>query len=355
MPPRPDVSVPDVPGIAEGLVGAGIVGAAVAVQTGEAAPEAAAAGLSDLGRGVAMRPDQRFRIASITKTFVAATALQLCDEGALSLDDAIGRWLPGRPHADTVTLRHVLTHTGGLPSWSPYALDDYPEGDPGPPSRAYVDVAYRLTAAGPPGGGFAYANIGSRIVGTIVEQVTGERLPDRIERRLLRPLGLADTVPSGRLGPLPDRLARGYYHAGGDAPPRDVTEHVPPAFLWSGGDMVSTVADLLRWMRALFGGAVLTAATTRAAMVDSLVPGAFDGSSMSHHGLVSMVFGGDGCRVFGYRGSTPGYVGIAGYAPDRDVAVAVLTNSFSPDPHAVQRAAVESAMFRAIDAGGSGP
>ena len=166
-----------------------------------------------------------------------------------------------------------------------------------------------------------------------------------MEARLLGPLGLADTLASGWRGPPPPRLARGYLHEGSEV--RDVTFRVPPNYLWSGGDMISTVSDLTRWARALFTGEVVGADLTEA-MRTELVAGVFAGSSMSHHGLGVMVFSDGGRRLFGHRGSTPGFVGIVGYDPDEDVAVAVQSNSYAEDALSVFRGEVETVLFGAI-------
>ena len=126
----------------------------------------------------------------------------------------------------------------------------------------------------------------------------------------------------------------------------DVTHRVPPNHLWSGGDMISTVSDLTRWTRALFVGEVVGPALTEALRTE-LVPGVFHDSSMSHHGLGVMVFEHGGRRLFGHRGSTPGFFGIVGYDPGEDLAVAVQTNSFASDSASVFRAEVETILFEA--------
>ena len=336
--------------ILDAAVGKGLVGCALGIRRGGHEVANLASGHADREAAIPLNPDAQFRIASITKTFVAALVLQLVEEGRFSLDDVLARWLPERPFADRVTLRQILNQTGGLPVYSVYKPDDYPPADADLPRTVYIDHAYERTPAKPPGGPFEYANVGSRVLGHIIELETGEELTRLMETRLIEPLGLADTLASGWRGPPPPRLARGYAHEGSVV--RDVTHRVPPNHLWSGGDMISTVSDLTRWTRALFKGEVVGPALTEALRTE-LVPGVFHDSSMSHHGLGVMVFSHGGRRLFGHRGSTPGFVGIVGYDPGEDLAVAVQTNSFASDSASVFRAEVETILFEAARAAGS--
>lgn len=335
----------------------GIIGAAIACLNRDGAPVEHAIGLADRVAETPLTPASQFRIASVTKTFVSAVVLQLHHERIVDIDAPLARWLPELGHADTVTLYQILTHTGGLPLYSHYRLDEFPPADSLWTPMELIRRAYENTPPGPPGGPFEYANVGSKVLGRVIELATGRSLGEQLQTRLLTPLGLANTVPSGAEGPLPDRLARGYYldaESDGTAP-LDVTDRVPPSFLWSGGDMYSTAADLARWTRALFAGPALPE-SLRERLFSDLVSGSFPGSCLSHHGLGVMVFERDGRRIFGYRGSTPGYVGIVGYDPDSGAAVALQTNSFSPDPASPYRAAVEPVLFAALALmAGAGP
>jgi D-alanyl-D-alanine carboxypeptidase len=304
----------------------GPVGMAIALRDGEGTTAEAARGLADIERRLPLTPAHRFRIASITKTFVFATLLQLHQECAVDIDAPLGHWLPDLPFADRVSLRQVLTQT----------------------AAALIARAYAMTPPVAPGGPMEYANVGSKVIATVIERVTGRPVGDQIVRRLLAPLGLDRIVSTGAFGPPPDDLARGYYFATEDDAPIDATTRVPPSFIWASGDMYATVGNLTAWGQALFTGRVLNAELT-AALLSEMVPGGFPGSTMSHHGLGVMIFSKGGHRVFGHRGSTPGYAGIMGYAPDLGVTVAVQSNSHSPDHHSVFRAEVEHALFAALD------
>ena len=333
--------------VLDAAVGKGLVGCALGIRRGGREVAVLARGQADREAAIPLKPDAQFRIASITKTFVAALVLRLVEKGRCGLEQPLARWMPKLPYADHVTLRQVLTHTGGLPVYSLYNLDDFPPADADLPRTVFIDHAYARTAAKPPGGPFEYANVGSRVLGHILELETGENLTNLMTTGLLAPLGLTQTLASGWRGPPPARLARGYLHEG--AMVRDVTHRVPPNYLWSGGDMVSTVSDLTRWAHALFAGEVVGAALTQALRTE-LVAGVFAGSTMSHHGLGVMVFSRGGRRLFGHRGSTPGFVGVVGYDPDEDLSVAVQCNSFAADALSVFRGEVETVLFEAVEA-----
>lgn len=332
---------------ASALVTRGVVGVAIAVRGRDGVYAEAAAGLADRSRSLPMTPDRQFRIASISKMFVFGVVLKLCEEGRLALDVPIARWVNDLPFADQVTLRHVLMQTGGLPVWATDRIDEVPAGAERWTPREVIDFHYARTPPGPPGGPMVYANVGSRLAAYIVECATGKRIGDLIRRHFLDPLALSDTTPSGASQVQPPRLARGYYFTG-EGKPLDATGAVPPAWLWAGGDMYSTVADLTRWARAFFGGGVFAPETT-AALFRTLAPGGFHGSTLSAHGLGLMVFSRQR-DVFGYRGSTPGFVSILGYEPTSGRAVCILTNSFSPVPQSILRSGVESTLFEILDA-----
>jgi D-alanyl-D-alanine carboxypeptidase len=331
---------------ARGIVERGIVGAVVGIRLPDGEHHEAAAGIAGLTSGTSVASNDQFRVASITKTFVFAAVLRLHDEGRLDIEEPIRRWLPDLPFADRLTLRHVLMQTGGLPVWATDRVEEIPPAAEWSP-KDVIEFHYRMTPPSQPGGPMVYANVGSRLAAYVAEQAADEPIAKLVQRSFLEPLALRDTIATGSGTVRPPRLTRGYA-CDGSGPPRDVTFDVPPAWLWAGGDMVSTAADLTRWGAALLNGEVLGPAFTTALRTE-LTPGQFHGSTMSHHGLGVMAFtASDGSRVIGYRGTTPGFVSILGVEPERRIAITVLTNSFSPDPYSIYRAGVEHTLFTVL-------
>ncbi|MEU8512473.1 serine hydrolase domain-containing protein [Kitasatospora sp. NPDC048722] len=237
------------------------------------------AGVADTATGRARHPQDRFRIGSTTKTFVATVVLQLAAEGRLSLDDSVGRWLPGLVDGpgyqpDRITVRQLLDHTSGVfnyvmdedvrrkaggPAFLQHRFDDYTPAQ-------LVGIAMRHRPDFAPGAGWTYSDTNYVLAGLIVERATGTSLAEQIERRISAPLGLGSTyTPDPSDITVHGPHGRGYTRLGDphpDAPVHDVTE-LSPSWGWASGDMISTVGDLDTFFAALLGGRLLPAAQQR--------------------------------------------------------------------------------------------
>ncbi|MFE9369578.1 serine hydrolase domain-containing protein [Streptomyces sp. NPDC006711] len=191
-----------------------------------------AAGLADTATGERARPDQRFRIASNTKSFVSAVLLQLEGEGRLSLDDSVEKWLPGVVRGNgndgrAIAVRQLLSHTSGIydPTTEPAFFAPYLErhqwGHVYPP-REVVARAVRHKPLFAPGTGWSYSNTNYLLAGLVIEAVTHRAASVEIQRRVLAPLGLKDTS-----FPLTDPDIHGPHLHGYDLSGRDVTRFSP--------------------------------------------------------------------------------------------------------------------------------
>ncbi|MFG2582271.1 serine hydrolase domain-containing protein [Streptomyces malaysiensis] len=226
-----------------------------------------AAGVADKATGERARPEQRFRVASNSKAFVAAVLLQLEGEGRLSLDDSVEKWLPGVVQGNgndgkAITIRQLLNHTSGIHDptteasfFAPYLED----GD-----RAHIitprEVIARSVRHQPefaPGKGWSYSNTNYLLAGLVIEAVTHRSAPAEIHRRILAPLGLKHTS-----FPVTDPEVHGPHLHGYDLKGRDMTRF-SPSYDGTAGAMISTVDDLARFERALFGGTLLRPAQQR--------------------------------------------------------------------------------------------
>ncbi|MGP3691252.1 serine hydrolase domain-containing protein [Streptomyces sp. IBSNAI002] len=221
------------------------------------------AGVGDTRTRRARGHEDRFRIGSITETFTATVVLQLVAEGRLALEDTVERRLPGAVTGNghdgsTITVRQLLNHTSGVFSHTSDqpALSRQKSYTPG----ELVEIAMSHPAGFPAGTGWAYSNTNYVLAGMIVEQVTGRRLADEITDRLARPLGLTGTsLPLGADPLLPEPHASHYtrlFSPDPDATVHDVTE-LETSPCWAAGGMISTVADLNRFLSALLGGRLL--------------------------------------------------------------------------------------------------
>ncbi|MFI6479666.1 serine hydrolase domain-containing protein [Nonomuraea sp. NPDC050663] len=215
---------------------------------GHARPWFGTAGVADLASGAARRQDEHFRIGSFTKAFVGVVVVRLADEGTLSLDDTLAKWLPGVVEeyfgADSakIDVRQLLNHTSGLP-------DALPGQEPPAPLE--------------PGTRFIYSKVNYTLAGMIVEKATGSTLAAEIDRHLAHPLGLTGTyLPEagdhGVRAPHARHYSKFTEH-GEPAEVHDVTE-VDQGWAGAAGGMISTTSDLHRFLAALLRGDLLSPA-----------------------------------------------------------------------------------------------
>ena len=167
-------------------------------------------GLADRESGTANTPTTRFRIGSMNKTFTAVATLQLVEAGKLALDDTIGKHLPDYPNKDVaskVTVRHLLTHTGGTgdifgPEFDQHRLTLREHRD-------YIQLYGSRGLTHEPGTRFEYSNYGYVLLGALIEKVSGESYYDFVRDNIFRPAGMTSTDSLPESEDVPDR-AVGY-------------------------------------------------------------------------------------------------------------------------------------------------
>jgi D-alanyl-D-alanine carboxypeptidase len=271
---------------------------------------------AEAGQGIA-RADH-FRAGSITKTFLATVVLQLTEEHRLSLSDTVERHLPSLVRGAgndgrTITLRALLTHTSGL---NDFTADT--EGRvPLTPLQA-VRIALIHPPADP--GRYSYSNTNYVLLGMVIAQVTGHSYATEAERRIIAPLGLADTSFPGSRTSLPTPHGRAY-----DTDGSDVTD-LDPRVAGAAGELVTTLADLDRFYAALLGGELLPPHRLRE-MRDT----------RAAHGLYGMgLFPAKlpcGTTVWGHNGRISGsYVRTAATADGRRVLTFRVNTTAIADP-----------------------
>ncbi|MEV5453160.1 serine hydrolase domain-containing protein [Streptomyces sp. NPDC052535] len=231
-------------------------------------------GVGDLGTGEPRSERDRYRVGSITKTFVATVVLQLEAEGRLSLDDTVDEWLPGvvegnGNHGDRITLRRLLNHTSGIYNYTAdeefarthFARDGFLEHryDTVTP-RQLVAIATAHEPDFAPGADWKYSNTNYILAGMVIEEATGHPYAEEVRRRIIDPLKLrATSVPGTRVS-LPRPSSRAYSKLAESAtgPTYDVTR-LNPSMAGSAGEMISDSADLNRFYTALLRGRLLPA------------------------------------------------------------------------------------------------
>jgi len=308
-----------------------IAGAVLAIDAPGQGTLTLVSGVSDLDAGTPLAPQDRFRIGSITKTFVAALVLQLAQEGILTLEDPLSAYVPDFPNAENITIRHLLSHRSGIfdfefiPGLVEKALQD--------PTKVWTwqEVVAAAAEQEPyfkPGSGYAYSSTNFTLLGVVAEAVTGTRLADEMRRRFFEPFGLADTFLGGD-PEMPEGIIHGYGTLP-DGTPFDITA-IPNTAVdtasWATGSMVSNAADLVRWVKALYGG---KGEVVDGEILDEMLT--FEAScgpaSSVLHGLGVFRFETPMGVALGHTGTWFGFTSRMMYFPELDITVVVLVNGY---------------------------
>lgn len=261
--------------------------------------------------------DTQFRIGSMNKMFTSVAILQLADEGKLSLDDTVGKYIPGYPAKDVATkvkIRHLLTHSGGTgdifgPEFFKQRLE-----------LKTLDDYYRLYGAREldqePGASFRYSNYGYILLGLIIEKASGMSYYDYVREKIFAPAGMTATDSLPETEAVPGRSV-GYMRRDGQWKPNADT--LP----WRGtsaGGGYSTARDLLKFALALQSGKLLSkeklAEATKAQMGD--------------YGFGFFTGGQGALRQYGHGGGAPGMNGELRIYPESSLVIVVLSNLDPP-------------------------
>jgi CubicO group peptidase (beta-lactamase class C family) len=271
-------------------------------------------GTADRVESTPNTPVTKFMIASVTKVFTAAAVMKLAEEALIRLDDPAVRYLQDFKDSlsGDITIRHLLSHSSGLPEFVPGESARGKMGE----SVGPRDLAAGIRGKEPlfrPGQEARYSNIGYILLGLIIEEVTGESYYDWIGGHILKPLGMNDSGTSLDYFSRPD-FARGYVEDGaGNIIP---APFIHPSWGYSAGALYSTVEDLYRWDRALASTDFL-AADFLEVMFRPHNP------SFSLGWLVDSAFG---LRSLAHGGGAPGYGAWIERWPEEDLFTAVLSN-----------------------------
>jgi len=304
-------------------------GAAVIVTEHGRTIYAAGRGLADVERHRPITPATVFRLGSITKQFTAAVILQLADEGRLSLDDPLSRFIPDYPQPGaSATVRQLLSHMSGIQSYT---------GIPGWMVEANINRPYTTAemisvfrdrpSPSRPGERWAYNNSGYVLLGAIIERVTGMPWYEAVARRIARPLGLR-TIRYGAAEEAVPLMAHGYTLSpeGAVRPADRIHMSVPHA----AGALIGSVGDMARWAQALHHRRVVSAASYQQMTTPTRLP---DGGTRPNGYGFGLVMGEmRGRRTIGHGGGIPGFATDSLYLPEQDIFVAVFANSDTPAP-----------------------
>lgn len=285
-------------------------------------------GKSNITTGKVIEPDERVRVASITKTFIATVVLQLAEENKLSLDDKLEKYAPNIPRANEITIRQLCNMTSGIYSIGEdekfnNILASQPLGKWTPPELVNIALSHDPYFA--PGQGWHYSDTNYILLGIIIQKVTGNRVEEEVQRRIIGPLGLKNTTfPEG-----PDmtgKYARGYMMKDGNQELVDITR-TDPSGPWAAGAIVSNLDDLKVWVKALADGQLLNATSQKEQLKWIDVPSLAKLDGKYGLGILSI------SGFVGHNGTILGYNSAMYHLTSQDATIIVLINKFPCEPN----------------------
>jgi D-alanyl-D-alanine carboxypeptidase len=290
-------------------------------------------GTSGISHGtVSIEPDMLFAIGSITKNMVAALTLQLVEEGVLSLDDPLSKWLPAYPHVDsTATLRQLLNHTSGIYMfWSNQKIWDDLTKDESKIWTPEEVLSYIKEPYFAPGEGYRYSNTNYLLLAMIIEKATGSKLSTEFRDRFWQPLGITNAYLSVQ-EEIPDNRA----HVFGDNFRNDGSWQDTTFFPRASHDSIGfgcaglfmAAEDLAKWCHALFEGEVVSE-QSMSEMLQFVDHGSF--AKKKGYGLGVQRFTrkmGSGELAIGHGGANIGTSADMVHLPEHNVSVVVMVNT----------------------------
>jgi CubicO group peptidase (beta-lactamase class C family)/lysophospholipase L1-like esterase len=299
-------------------------------------------GMADLEHDVPNRPDTIFEAGSVSKQFTAAAVLLLAQDGKLSLDDPVRKYLPELPdHAASITIRQVLQHTSGLRDWG--SIEDiagWPRG-----SRVYthahvLDILSRQSALNfAPGTRWSYSNSGYNLAVMLVSRVAGEPFAEFTRKRIFEPFGMTRTSWRDDY----TRIVKGRaiaYAASGESYVSDM----PFENVHGNGGLLTTVGDLLRWNAnfddaKIGGGDFVRELQTPGRLANGNEYGYAFGLAVGHY---------KGLQVVRHSGTTASYRAYLARYPEQRLSVAVLCNAGDSSPRQVTQSVADLYLADAL-------
>lgn len=275
-------------------------------------------GKANMELGVSMSSDNVFEIGSITKQFTAISILMLMEDGKLSIDDEITKYIPDYPtQGKKITIHHLLNHTSGIKSYTGMAnFRNRAKTDISP--KDLIDLFKNEPMDFEPGEQYKYNNSGYILLGYIIEKVSGETYAGFLNNRIFKPLGMTSSSFGSRKQLIQNRAAAysetntGYENA----------DYLSMSIPYSAGAIISTTGDLLKWQNALNKNMLIKKENYEKAI---------NGSTLNNGKHISYGFGFEegninGSKTIEHNGGIFGYTSMGIYIPEEEIFVSGLTN-----------------------------
>lgn len=291
-------------------------------------------GVADMELGVPVEPDMIFRLGSITKQFTAVAILMLAEQGKLSLQDEITKFLPDYPtQGKTITVEHLLTHTSGIksytsmPEWLPLWRKDFSV-------KELVDLFKNQPMEFAPGERWNYNNSGYVLLGAIIEKASGLTYEEFLQKNIFGPLGMKHSG-YGNIAPIIPRRIPGYSKGKNgfeNAPYLSMTQP------YAAGSLISSVDDLAVWNDSLFAEKLLPRKSLEKAFTTCKLKNGED----TRYGYGWFICNYEGHRIIEHGGGINGFLTYFLTIPEDHIFVSILTNrdNENPEPLAFKAAAL---------------
>jgi len=281
-------------------------------------------GLADIGFGIPVTTATKFRIGSITKQFIGAAILKLQEEGKISVQDKLAKFIPDFPRGDEVTIHHLLTHTSGIHSYT--SRPDFIKlATVSASTQEMIDIIRKDTFDFNPGDQFRYNNSGYFILGYVIEKITGKPYGEYLKEAIFTPLGMKNTGVHTP-GVILENEATGYAINNGRF---EKSLNWDMSRAGGAGSLYSTVEDLYLWDEALFNGKVLKPQSLQAAFTPVVLnnggkPQEFD------YGYGWTISEMRNLKFISHGGGLHGFLSQIIRQPEDSLTVVVLTNCVPP-------------------------
>ncbi len=295
-----------------------------------------AVGKSNLELDVDMTVDNVFELASISKQFTAISILMLEEQGKLSTNDPITKFIPDYPtNGKTITIHHLLNHTSGIKSYTDMGdLISFARLDKSP--KELIDYFKNEPMDFDPGEEYAYNNSGYILLGYIIEVITGDTFENYVETNIFKTLGMYNSR-YGSKTELIKKRASGY---GQNANGYVNSDYISMSIPYAAGSLMSTVDDMLKWQNALTNNTLIKASSLKKAINGSTLN---NGEYIDYgYGLGALNF--KGSKGYTHSGGIFGFSTNGIYLIDKDTYVIGLSNCSCNDVSAVTRKLIAAAI-----------
>jgi CubicO group peptidase (beta-lactamase class C family) len=270
-------------------------------------------GKANFQTGTDFTPETPSNIGSVTKQFTAVGIMILAERKKLSYDDPVSKYVPEfsrSAHFRRITLRHLLTHTSGIPDYDDLGIDDSGLDQKG----LVAALLKKEDALAKPGLKYRYSNPGYALLGIVIERVSDKRFGEFMEEEIFKPVGMDNTFVYESRGKKNAQAAVGYGQFG------QVDDGGPTAIPGDGG-IYSTVVDLFRWDQALYTDRLVP----QSVLVEAFSPGKVE-EGTSTYGYGWNIATETGNKYLWHQGNNAGFRAFIGRRLTDRVAVIMLTN-----------------------------